>query len=201
MATILPAILTGDLAVARGQIAEAAGWTGRIHVDIADGTFVAAKTISIEGILGLAPRVSIEFHLMVTDPARLLAAALSRQADCAIVHHSQMQDQDLPRRGRGRLTLAVDLSDDIARLTTDHNLLAMAIQPGAQGTPYQAETVERVRQLRARFPMARIGVDGSMNRETIPALAAAGADYFVVGSAIWRAAEPAAAFQQLQNCC
>jgi ribulose-phosphate 3-epimerase len=65
-------------------------------------------------------------------------------------------------------------------------VLVMTVQPGFAGglfIPYTVRKVEAIRRAVAAAGCAtEVGVDGSINPTTIPALAAAGADVFVGGS-------------------
>ncbi len=65
---------------------------------------------------------------------------------------------------------------------------------GKQGQPFDPRVVERVRAIRHRYPDLPIQVDGGVSLAHARELRAAGATDLIVGSAILRAADPAAAF-------
>jgi len=76
----------------------------------------------------------------------------------------------------------------------------MGIQKiGYQGQPFDERTLERVNQLRVAHPSLIISIDGGVNKETAPLLAAAGADRLVAGSAIFGADDIAAAIASLSG--
>jgi pentose-5-phosphate-3-epimerase len=68
---------------------------------------------------------------------------------------------------------------------------------GSQGQPFDERVLERVAKLRALYPSRTISIDGSVNRETLPQLKAAGADRFVSGSAILNQPDPVLAYTEL----
>jgi len=70
---------------------------------------------------------------------------------------------------------------------------------GFQGQSFDESVIERVRLLRASFPQLMISVDGGVNESNIVALAEAGADHLVVGSAIWSSETPTDALARLQE--
>ena len=57
--------------------------------------------------------------------------------------------------------------------------------------------LERIREAKAAYPELPITVDGSVNHATLPELLAAGVDRLIVGSAIVKAEDPAAAYADL----
>ena len=82
-------------------------------------------------------------------------------------------------------------------------LLVMTVEPGFGGQSFIAETVPKIRE--ARRMLDRRGlqlwlqVDGGVNADTIEQCAAAGADVFVAGSAVFGAADPSAAIEALRT--
>jgi ribulose-phosphate 3-epimerase len=82
-------------------------------------------------------------------------------------------------------------------------LLVMSVNPGFGGQPFWEPAIEKVRRARALLDAAGSGalleVDGGVARETIGRLAAAGADTFVAGHAIFSAADPAAEVRELRR--
>lgn len=69
---------------------------------------------------------------------------------------------------------------------------------GQQGQPFDERTLDRVRELRTRYPHLEIAVDGSVNRETIPLLRESGVNRFAPGSAIAKVDDPEKAFRELE---
>jgi len=70
-------------------------------------------------------------------------------------------------------------------------------QIGAQGQPFDATVLEKIAAVQAAYPEKSITIDGSVNEHTIVQLKEAGADRFIVGSAITLQPDPEAAYQAL----
>ena len=65
-------------------------------------------------------------------------------------------------------------------------VLVMTVNPGFGGQAFIPETLEKIRELRRRAPQLNISVDGGINPETGRLCAAAGANAFVAGNALYR---------------
>uniref|UniRef100_A0A7S1SQW9 Ribulose-phosphate 3-epimerase n=1 Tax=Tetraselmis chuii TaxID=63592 RepID=A0A7S1SQW9_9CHLO len=64
---------------------------------------------------------------------------------------------------------------------------AMTVNPGFGGQPFRVDVLEKVRELRWRYPELAIQVDGGINASTIESAVAAGANIIVAGSYIFGA--------------
>ena len=82
-------------------------------------------------------------------------------------------------------------------------VLVMTVEPGFGGQAFmegQLDTIRQVRALIDRYnPACRLEVDGGISPKTAGAVIAAGADTLVAGSAVYGAAEPAAAIAALRE--
>jgi ribulose-phosphate 3-epimerase len=82
-------------------------------------------------------------------------------------------------------------------------LLVMSVNPGFGGQPFWDPAIDKVRRARAmlaaRKSRALLEVDGGVARETIGQLAAAGADTFVAGVAVFGAQDAAAEVRELRR--
>ncbi len=75
----------------------------------------------------------------------------------------------------------------------------LCVNAGFGGQRFQAERLIKVAALRAAFPRLDIQVDGGVSGDTIALAAAAGANAFVAGTAVFGAADPAAAAAALAD--
>ncbi len=211
---IAPSILSADFS-RLGELVretEAAG-ANRIHVDVMDGHFVPNLSMGAVVVKGLRPvtKLPLEVHLMVEDPGRFLDGFVKAGVDTLIVH-LEVQPDPRPiiehiRRGLGKkVGLAFNPDMPVGRVEPflrDIDLaLCMTVFPGFGGQAYIPESTARVRELRALVnrhnPACEIEVDGGIDTKTIPLAAAAGANVFVAGTAIFGAKEgPAAALKEL----
>jgi ribulose-phosphate 3-epimerase len=85
-------------------------------------------------------------------------------------------------------------------------VLVMAVNPGFGGQSFIAHTLDKLRAVRTLVDAARertgreilLEVDGGVKVDNIGAIAAAGADTFVAGSAVFGAGDPEAAIAGLR---
>ena len=69
---------------------------------------------------------------------------------------------------------------------------------GAQGAMFDPRAIDRVKEIRDRFPSHAISVDGGISLDNIADLVKAGATRFAVGSAIVKASDPAKTYRELK---
>ncbi len=209
MSTILaPSILSADFGhLARDiQEVEAAGveW---IHVDVMDGHFVPNITLgpAITAAAGAATELPLDVHLMIENPERYLedfaqagAAVITvHQEACRHLHRTIQQIHALGVKAGVALNPATPvemLTDIVAELDL---VLIMSVNPGFGGQAFIPSAIERVQATReiidAAGSTAMIEVDGGVDSGNAAAVAAAGADVLVAGSAIFRHPEGATA--------
>ena len=200
MISIAPSILAADFSRLGEQVAEAerAG-VQRIHVDVMDGHFVPNLSMGPAVVKSLRPRtrLPLEVHLMVAEPAKFITPFLQAGADALIFHHEVVADPrpliDAIRKVGKRACMAVNPETPVEALTPVLPLLdlalCMTVHPGYGGQAFLPQSPERIRALRALIdrlnPRCELEVDGGIAHDTLPAALAAGANVFVVGTAIF----------------
>jgi len=206
-----PSLLSADfgsLAEAVGEVANVADW---LHVDVMDAHFVPNLTIGPPVVASLRKHSGLYFdcHLMMTDPGDYLEAFRDAGADGCTVHVEVGRTGELVEECR-RLGLRVGLAanpdtpfEDLEPYLDKVDLvLCMTVFPGFGGQAFMAEVlgkVERVRRaLDERQLAVDLEVDGGIDRETAPRAAAAGANVFVAGSAVFGADRPWDAIEEIR---
>jgi ribulose-phosphate 3-epimerase len=204
MARVAPSILAADFARLGEEVAAVErGGADRLHIDVMDGHFVPNLSMGPAVVKGLRRRtaLTLEVHLMITDPTRFAEPFLAAGADRLIVHHEVLPDaRPLLRliRSAGKSpAMVINPETPVAALEPyilEIDLaLCMTVHPGFGGQSYLPGSDDRIRQLRALIdrlnPRCELEVDGGIERHTAPGAVAAGANVLVAGTAIFGAVE------------
>ena len=78
-------------------------------------------------------------------------------------------------------------------------VLVMTVEPGFGGQSFMADMMPKIEEIRKAAPDIDIEVDGGINAETIKAAAAAGANVFVAGSAVFKSEDPKKTIETLKE--
>ena len=211
---IAPSILSADFGRLAEEVraAEAAGadW---IHVDVMDGRFVPNITIGplVVEAVRKATRLPVDTHLMIVEPERYVEAFAKAGSDLVVVHaevspHLHRTLQAIRAAGARpgvSLNPATPL-ESIEYVLGDLDLvLLMTVNPGFGGQSYIPAVTEKIRRLR-RMAVERglsfeIEVDGGIKASTVGEAAAAGANVFVAGTAVFGAPDYRAAIAGIRS--
>lgn len=200
---IAPSILSADFA-RLGEEVEAvlAAGADMIHFDVMDNHYVPNLTIGpmvCRALRDHGIEAPIDVHLMVKPVDRLIGDFIDAGATYISFHPEASEHIDrslsLIRDGGCRPALVFNPATPLAWL--DHVLgkldmiLLMSVNPGFGGQQFIPGTLDKLAQVRSiidgQAREIRLEVDGGINVENIGEVAAAGADTFVAGSAIFGA--------------
>jgi ribulose-phosphate 3-epimerase len=211
---IAPSLLAADFARLADavQLAEEGG-ADLVHVDVMDGHFVPNLTMGppVVAALRKATRLPLDVHLMIENPEATLPQYLDAGADWVSVHveatrHLQ-RCLDLIRRGGARAGVAINpgtptLTLQAVSLELDYAVV-MSVNPGWGGQPFLSPSIAKVRLLRGELQAAgsraSIEVDGGVEAGNAGALAAAGAEILVAGTAIYGHQDVRGAIERLRQ--
>ncbi len=207
-----PSILSADFARLAEQVAIADPARDWLHCDVMDGHFVPNLTFGpliVAAVRRLTPAF-LDVHLMIEHPERFAAAFRDAGADQITVHLEACADVAAVlaavRATGARAGLAIKPGTPLAAaepfLGAIDLLLVMTVEPGFGGQAFMAPMLDKVRAAAAwraahggRF---LIEVDGGIAPATARASAAAGAEVFVAGHAVFGAPDPRAALEALR---
>jgi len=202
-----PSILTCDFARLDKALAalDRLG-TDRLHLDVMDGVFVPNISFGPHMVACLRPLTSLPFdcHLMVQRPLGLLPAFAKAGAD-SITVHLECSDptgellariRELGCRAGIALNPGTPVQAAYPWLCRVDTVLVMTVQPGFGGQALREDCLPKItalrREIRRQGLAVEIEADGGINADTLPAVAAAGCDVAVMGSALINARDPAA---------
>lgn len=197
---IVPSVLPADFAELGAEVRrlEEAG-VDRIQWDVMDGVFVPNLTFGPDVIAAARRACSVDFeaHLMVVDPDPTLDRYVAAGCELIIVHAEATRHlhrtlaaiHDLGARAGVALNPATGLDGVRHVLDLVDLLLVMTVNPGFGGQAYLASMEPKIAAARALLDAAGspadLEVDGGIGPATIARAAAAGADVFCAGSALF----------------
>jgi ribulose-phosphate 3-epimerase len=205
---VAPSILSADFSRLGQQVADVMAAGARlIHVDVMDGHFVPPITIGPLVAGSIADQVhgaggALDVHLMIERPEEQIAEFARAGADCISFHAEATPHINRTLgaiRELGCLAgVAINPGTPVEAVAELRGLadvvLCMTVNPGWGGQSFIEASPDKVARLKRVAGEAAIEVDGGIDADTAGPVAAAGASLFVAGSAVFGAADPAAAY-------
>jgi ribulose-phosphate 3-epimerase len=204
MVKIAPSILSADFSRLGEEVrAIAAAGADYVHVDVMDGHFVPNITIGPLVVDGLRKVTEIPFdvHLMIENPDLYIPEFARVGSDLITVHqeavpHLHRTVQLIKSLGK-KAGVSINPGTPVSTLEVildDLDLvLIMSVNPGFGGQSFIESCIPKIQELRqmidARGLQVELEVDGGVKLDNIGRIAAAGADVFVAGSAVFGAAD------------
>lgn len=177
-----------------------------VHFDIMDGNFVPRVAMGVETVLTIKTDLVKWAHLMVANPEIEIPKYIDAGANWITFHVEAVNEPSalihaVKEKGV-KVGIAINPHTPVEEiehflLELDH-VLVMTVEPGAGGQKFQSENLEKIRQIHKVNPKLEIAVDGGISETTLPEVISAGANVFVVGSAIVKSADPIVACQKLK---
>lgn len=205
---IAPSILNANfLNLGQSLTAIEKGGAGLIHLDIMDGHFVPNITFGpdIAANIRKGTSVPLDCHLMISNPENYVDAFAKAGAHYICVHAETTFHLDrllhriaeLGCKPAVSINPATPVETILNVLDIVDMVLIMSVNPGFGGQSLIPYTLDKVKRLRDLKPNMNIQIDGGIKLDNIHLAKEAGANIFVVGSAIFGTKDPEAACKQL----
>lgn len=201
---IAPSILSADFARLGEQVQEAIeSGADYIHVDIMDGHFVPNMTVGPLIVSALKPLTrasgtTMDVHLMIEKPERLLPEFAQAGADiltvhvetCPHLHRTVQHIKELGAKAGVTLNPATPLVALEEILPYVDQVLIMSVNPGFGGQSYIPTSTDKIARLRQMLDerglsQVELEVDGGIHANNVREIVSAGATVLVSGSAIF----------------
>jgi len=208
---VAPSLLSADFSRLADDVArvESAG-AEILHLDVMDGHFVPNISFGVPVVEKLRPASGLFFdtHLMITDPLKYAEPFVKAGSDL-LTFHIEVTDEpmtviDRIRSLGARVGITLNPGTDPSAITgviqAVDLVLVMSVWPGFGGQEFMESSLDKLAAYRGLLrPDQRLEVDGGIGPGTIAAVAGAGADTLVAGSAVFGQPDPAAALAELER--
>lgn len=211
---ITASILAADFADLGDAVRAAeAGGANSIHIDMMDGHYVPNITFGLDLIPALKKRTSLPLvpHLELENPDDLIDSLARLGSDMIVVQEDTCPDlgQTLARIRSYGIAAGVGVNPGrpletvLPFLDQVDLLIVMSVNPGFGGQAFDPHVLSKVEAARRYVDEhaldVRVGIDGGVNEQTIGDVLRAGADYLVIGSAIFSRGDIVQAIVRMRN--
>jgi len=211
---IAPSILSADFARLGEEVDRVlAAGADVVHFDVMDNHYVPNLTVGpmvCKALRKYGITAPIDAHLMVRPVDRLIGDFIDAGASYITFHPEASDHVDrslqMIRDGGARCGLVFNPGTPLHYLDYVMDkvdvILLMSVNPGFGGQQFIPGTLQKLRDVKARIAASgrdiRLEIDGGVGVKNIRAIAEAGADMFVAGSAIFNAPDYAEAIGQMR---
>lgn len=206
MTVVAPSILSADFANLQRELEDMkANGIHWVHVDIMDGHFVPNISIGIPVVESLrkVTDLTLDVHLMITEPIRFAQRFCQAGADLVTVHLEADTQENILETIRQIHAAGKKAGISIKPNTPAEALepfldqveliLVMTVEPGFGGQKFMEHMMPKLAALRDRLldvnPACLLEVDGGIDTTTAPIVKANGASVLVSGSAYFRSTD------------
>ncbi|MEX1668137.1 ribulose-phosphate 3-epimerase [Zhongshania guokunii] len=212
---IAPSILSANFACLGAEVdAVLEAGADIVHFDVMDNHYVPNLTIGpmvCKALRKHGVKAPIDVHLMVSPVDRMIADFAEAGASIITFHpdatiHVDRSLQMIRDAGcKAGLVLNPAVGPDVLKYVMDKldMILLMSVNPGFGGQSFIPSTLDKIKEVRALIDASgrdiRLEVDGGISAKNIAEVAAAGADTFVAGSAIFNGGDYSETIEKMRN--
>lgn len=211
---INPSILNANFDDLENEIQKITSVSDALHLDVMDNQFVPNFTFDIARAFEIInfSKLPVDAHLMICDPDSI-APKYAEQGTNSVTFHFEAANNVAStisniRSNGAKVGLAIKPAtsfQEIEKFMAEIDmLLIMTVEPGFGGQSFMHDQMAKVRTARAHIENMKkekplLQIDGGVSLDTIAEAALAGANCFVAGSAVYKAANPAKMVDQLRQ--
>lgn len=194
MIKIIPAILTKDPKDLEDKLKKLKGLVDWVQIDVLDGKFVNNNSIQPEDLPQvLTKNFNLEIHLMVQNPENYFKECQNIGAKRVIFHAEAVENlHNLLNRAKKfnfKVGLALNPETPVKQIQPYLNqinlVILLGVNPGFQGQKFIPSVLNKIKFFKQLAPKIKIEIDGGINLSNIKQIAKAGADYLVIGNALF----------------
>jgi len=204
---IIPAILAANCDDFMVLLQQAESFTDYVQIDMMDGAFVPSLSFSPQKLNHIRTSLSCEVHLMVRNPSAYMSG-VDNPAIKKVIYHfeSDVKHRDFIDQMRKRgLAVGLALKPETGLETCERiveyvdSLLFLTVSPGAYGSPFRPEVMDKIKKARKMFHDKELSADGGVSLENLKLIIQAGVDSVCVGSRIFVQGNPAVNYRMFVN--
>lgn len=211
MIELAPSLLAADLLRLETEIERMLqNGVKTLHFDVMDAHFVPNLSFGpalCQAIHTRFPECRLDVHLMMDNPLDYLSVFVRAGAWAITLHREPLADPRAAMREIRALGARAGLSvkpgtavETLLPCMDEMDLaLIMTVEPGFGGQKFKVEQAEKIRALRHAGFTGDISVDGGVSMENARMLVGAGASMLVMGTAYFKAADPAAVVRAVRE--
>ena len=210
---ISPSVLSADFGHLADDIAmldrSEAEW---IHIDVMDGVFVPNISFGFPLMppMRKGTKKVLDTHLMIVKPERYVERFAKAGADIITVHLEATEDPraviELIKKCGVKAGMSIKPKTPVSAIVPYLNdldlVLIMSVEPGFGGQSFIEHSIEKISRMKEMILKkgcnCLIEVDGGVAEKNAAAVAKAGADILVAGSAVFKADDPASAAARIK---
>ena len=212
MVQIAPSILSADFLHLEKDVEFVNRYADILHFDVMDGVFVPNISFGFPVIEAVARKAEkpMDVHLMIVNPEKYVDRFAKAGASMISFHLNASEDpgsllkhiRSLGVKAGLVINPDIPVEDLFPYLKDADYVLLMSVFAGFGGQKFIEDTYNRIRTLHAEIErqgmVIPIEIDGGVSASNAASLVEAGAEILVAGSAVFKAADPAAVIDQMR---